>query len=148
MRRPAGRPSFLPSDLILVSASFVRCEIRLRSISAERAKAKASTFEFMLSLKWKFSFIAIMFVRFSIDEFNIAIIPIKLRLSLDISEIINVSPLFIFFSRFPSLRSSTFFVPLMVSSIHLSIVIFLSLAYFVISYFWVLVDCLSQLTLM
>ena len=45
--RPLGRPNTIPSDRFRAKASFVRCEIRFRSISAERPKAKARTLELM-----------------------------------------------------------------------------------------------------
>ncbi len=38
---PGGRPSFMPFDFFTAKASFVRCEMRHRSISAANAKAKA-----------------------------------------------------------------------------------------------------------
>ena len=44
-----GLPSANPSARLLARASFVRIEIRLRSISAESPNANASTLEFMLS---------------------------------------------------------------------------------------------------
>lgn len=40
---PFGRPSITPSAFLRANASFVRWEIRLRSISADKPKAKAKT---------------------------------------------------------------------------------------------------------
>jgi hypothetical protein len=42
---PVGRPKILPSDFFNASASFVRWEIKSRSISADSQKANASTFD-------------------------------------------------------------------------------------------------------
>ena len=42
---PFGLPSKTPSAFFRANASFVRCEIRLRSISADNPKAKARTFD-------------------------------------------------------------------------------------------------------
>jgi len=36
---PKGRPSFIPSDFFLARASLIRCEINVRSISADKPNA-------------------------------------------------------------------------------------------------------------
>ena len=43
--RPLGRPKITPSARLRANASFVRCDIRFRSISADKLNAKARTFE-------------------------------------------------------------------------------------------------------
>lgn len=117
---PVFLPSFIPSDFFLANASFVRCEIRLRSISLANENANAITWLCKLSQSSKPSLTVITRIFFFIRLSRIDITSSNRLPSLDISEAIRVSSFFIFFSNIPSFLLSTSFIPLIVSSMYWS----------------------------
>lgn len=132
---PFGRPSMIPSAFRKANASFVLNEIRFRSISATNPKAKQRILLFIESSKRYFSLTVYMFIPFFRQVPIIVIMSVRFLLRRDTSETMRVSPFFICEMVRPSFLPLYAFLPLTISTAHLSIVKLFAVANRLISSF-------------